>query len=191
MNPFLPAWVWTVSRQMVPTGWRKLCPDTEDGADRGSQSGQWSPIILPRQWEGHEFCVFLFPFPINPFEECLLVLYGMVLSALVLIVFPVLDVACMVVVRTFVFLFYPLCLVQILCSCPQALYYIVIWILYIIPNASSELVFGSRRICGCEGPPTLKSFAGVRLLIDGVVSLINPGWNEVLGSLYPILHLVA
>ena len=45
--------------------------------------------------------MFLFPFPINyPFEECLLVLYGMVLSALFLIVFPVLDVACMVVVRT-------------------------------------------------------------------------------------------
>lgn len=47
-------------------------------------------------------CVF-FPFPINPFEECLLVLCGMVLSALFLIVFPVLDVACMVVVRTFFF----------------------------------------------------------------------------------------
>lgn len=44
--------------------------------------------------------VCFFPFPINPFEECLLVLYGMVLSALFLIVFPVLDVACMVVVRT-------------------------------------------------------------------------------------------
>lgn len=44
--------------------------------------------------------VCFFPFPINPFEESLLVLYGMVLSALFLIVFRVLDVACMVVVRT-------------------------------------------------------------------------------------------